>query len=161
VNEPSKVPAYKITSIATIPAPVEVVYNILADYRNGHPSILPDKYFQSLEIEQGGFGAGTVIRFNMRVGKQLQTFRSEISEPNPGRVLLEQSLDQADLRTTFETIPFGDTLTKVTFTTTGLTRRQGVLGHLERLVTEMFLKRVYREELQRLSEFARKKIAEK
>jgi hypothetical protein len=155
------VPAYKITSLATIPASAELVYNILADYRNGHPSILPEKYFQSLEVEQGGFGAGTVIKFNMRVGKQLQTFRSEISEPIPGRMLLEQSLDQADLRTTFETISVGETLTKVTFTTTGITRRQGLLGQIERLVTEMFLKRVYREELQKLSEFVQKRMAEK
>jgi hypothetical protein len=155
------VPTYKTTSTATIPAQAEFVYNILADYRDGHPSILPEKYFQALKVERGGFGAGTVISFNMRVGNQLQAFRAEISEPIPGQVLLEQNLDQTDAQTRFEVVPVGEALSKVTFITTGQTRRQGLLGYIERLVTEMFLKRVYREELQKLSEFAKRKMTEK
>ena len=154
-------PTYKITSTATIPAPAELVYNILADYHVGHPSILPEKYFQSLRVEQGGFGAGTIITFNMRVGNQLQTFRSEISEPVPGQVLLEHSLDQTGVQTRFEVVPIGEALSRVTFVTTGQTRRQGLLGYIERLVTETFLQRVYREELQKLSEFAKRKMTEK
>jgi hypothetical protein len=111
-------------------------------------------------VEQGGFGAGTVITFNMHVGSQLQTFRSEISEPVPGQVLLEQSLDQTDLQTRFEVVPVAEALSKVTFITTGQTRRRGLLGYIERLVTQMFLQRVYREELQKLSEFAKRKMTE-
>ncbi|HSE20443.1 MAG TPA: SRPBCC family protein [Pyrinomonadaceae bacterium] len=154
-------PTYKTTSTATIQAPAELVYNILADYHVAHPSILPEKYFQALKVEQGGFGAGTVIKFNMHVGNQLQTFRSEISEPVPGQVLLEQSLDQTGLQTRFEVVPVAEALSKVTFTTTGQTRRRGLLGYIERLVTEMFLQRVYRQELQKLSEFATRKMTKK
>jgi len=155
------VPAYQITKTATIPAPAKLIYNILADYHEGHPAILPEKYFQSLKVEQGGIGAGTIITFDMRVGNQQQTFRSEISEPVPGQVLLEQSLDQKDLQTRFEVVPVGEALSKVTFVTTGQTQRQGPFGYIERLVTGMFLKRVYRDELQRLSEFAQRKMTEK
>jgi hypothetical protein len=49
-----------------IPAPSQVVYDIIADYREGHPRILPPEYFGRLEVDVGGRGAGTKIRFEMK-----------------------------------------------------------------------------------------------
>lgn len=72
-----------------IKAPVEVIYKILADYRSGHPLILPRKYFHSLEVEEGRFGEGTVIRFQMRLLGQTRSFRLLNTEPEPGRILQE------------------------------------------------------------------------
>ena len=43
-------------------------YSILADYREGHASILPPQ-FTSMVVEQGGVGAGTVIPHHAPVGK--------------------------------------------------------------------------------------------
>ena len=77
----------------SIQAAPQKVYAIIADYHNGHPRILPKPYFVALEVEEGGYGAGTVIRFQMKVMGRLQTFRAEISEPEPGRVLVERDLD--------------------------------------------------------------------
>lgn len=51
---------YQVTSSAMVKAPAEVVYQILADYRDGHPHILLRKYFTSFEIEQGGRGSGII-----------------------------------------------------------------------------------------------------
>jgi len=48
-----------------VPAPASAVYAVLADYREGHPAILPKRHFPSFAIEEGGIGAGTVIRFNL------------------------------------------------------------------------------------------------
>ncbi len=48
---------------ALIDAPAAKVYGIIADYREGHPSILPKPFFGSIQIERGGTGAGTVISF--------------------------------------------------------------------------------------------------
>lgn len=42
---------YTITASATIGAPAEIVYRILADYHEGHPHILPRKYFTFLAVE--------------------------------------------------------------------------------------------------------------
>jgi hypothetical protein len=50
----------RATASKLMNAPVEQLYKILADYRNGHPLILPPKYFLLLDVEQGGFGEGTI-----------------------------------------------------------------------------------------------------
>lgn len=74
---------------ALIPAPAPTVYRLIADYRNGHPRILPKPYFVSLDVEKGGFGEGTVINFQMKMMGQIQSFHSVITEPAPGQVLVE------------------------------------------------------------------------
>ena len=42
-------------------APAAKVYEVLSDYQEGHPAILPRKYFIDLTVEEGGRGAGTVF----------------------------------------------------------------------------------------------------
>ena len=51
---------HRITASARIPAAPKRVYDILADYREGHRCILP-KRFSDVTVERGGFGAGTII----------------------------------------------------------------------------------------------------
>ena len=68
---------------AVIPARPEVVYGIIADYRNGHPNILPRRYFGELIVEQGGIGAGTVINFTTHVLGNTRHFKHTVSEPEP------------------------------------------------------------------------------
>jgi hypothetical protein len=121
------------------------VYDLLADYRVGHPSILPRKYFTRLEVEQGGAGAGTVIRVTMRVLGSSHTFRAAVTEPEPGRVLVETDL-ATGLVTTFTVEPKGPAECELTFTTT-LPQRPGVQGVVERFVSRRLLPKVYREEL--------------
>ncbi len=74
---------YRAKASSIIAAPAELVYRTLADYHHGHPSILPKQYFLSLEVEQGGFGAGTVINFQTRVLGETQSFRA--GSPNRSR----------------------------------------------------------------------------
>jgi hypothetical protein len=95
---------YKAEASATINAPAALVYSIIADYRDGHPHILPKPYFLGLEVERGGFGAGTVIRFRVRVMGKTQAFRAAVTEPEPGRVLVESDLDGGP-QTTFTVEP--------------------------------------------------------
>ena len=38
---------------ATVRAPADRVYELIADYRAGHPRIVPPKYFQNLVVERG------------------------------------------------------------------------------------------------------------
>ena len=39
-----------------IDAPAQEVYDIIADYENGHPHILPKEHFSDLTVEEGGKG---------------------------------------------------------------------------------------------------------
>lgn len=141
-----------IQESAEIPAPPQVVYGILADYREGHPSILPPRWFTHLQVEQGGVGAGTVIRFGMKSGGKVREMRAEVVEPEPGRVLVERGLDERGTITTFTVDPSGTGGTRVTIRTTW--RATGIAGSLERLLAPTLLKPVYREELARLAEKA-------
>jgi Polyketide cyclase / dehydrase and lipid transport. len=93
--------------VALIPARPEEVYAVLADYRHEHAHIVPSKYLRNLEVEAGGVGAGTVIRYRARAFGIERPSRALISEPEPGRVLVEQETTST-LRTTFTVTPTDD-----------------------------------------------------
>jgi hypothetical protein len=78
------------------------VYSVIADYHHGHPRILP-KQFTGLSVEKGGVGEGTVIRFSMRVFGRRFEFRGFVSEPEPGRVLVERNVGENESVTSFPT----------------------------------------------------------
>ena len=42
-----------------------IVYGIIADYERGHPSILPPRAFSDMKVERGGYGAGTVVSWQL------------------------------------------------------------------------------------------------
>lgn len=137
---------------AVIPARPEVVYAILADYRHGHPHILPKPYFTKLEVEQGGTGAGTIIRVYMRVMGSERIFRQAVSEPEPGRVLVEKDLD-TDLATTFTVNPvYGGKQAQVQIATEWQAR-PGILSAIEKFMTSRMLRSIYRKELRQLAAY--------
>ena len=143
---------YRATASRIIEAPSELVYRTLADYHHGHSSILPKAYFLSLEVEQGGVGAGTVINFQTRVLGKTQSFRAAITEPEPGRVLVETNLGEGGGVTTFVVEPLTEgKRANVIIATEGATQRGGGLGSVERLLAKMFLKRIYKKELEQLA----------
>jgi hypothetical protein len=130
---------------AKVRAPAELVYNLIADYRIGHPRIVPSKYFQNLVVESGGTGAGTVITFEMKMLGKLRKSRARITEPEPGRVLVEE-IDDEGIVTTYRVDPVGGFRTEVTISTVLPTHR-GPLGALEGLLIRALLTPVYRDEL--------------
>src|SRR4051812_33972066 len=71
-------------------APADV-YALLADYREGRPRVLPPEHFRDLEVEEGGRGTGTVLRYRSVAGRGERRYRMLVSEPEPGRVLVESS----------------------------------------------------------------------
>lgn len=80
-----------------IAAPPQEVYELVADYRGGRPRILPDSYVD-YTVEAGGTGAGTIVTYTLHASKRERAYRLEVSEPEPGRVLLE-----SDTGSTFST----------------------------------------------------------
>ena len=145
----------QVTASAYIKASTEQVYAILADYHAGHPYVLPKPYFSDLQVEQGGIGAGTVIRFQMHVLGKTQTFRAAITEPKPGRVLVETNLPSGAV-TTFSVDPRTEGQHSQVTITTELETRDGLLGLLERFLTTVTLRRIYAQELGLLATRAEK-----
>ena len=151
-------PRFRVESTARIDAPAERVYAIIADYREAHPRILPQHYFRNLRVEQGGVGAGTVIRFQVCVFGTTRTARAVISEPSPGRVLVESDIDR-NLVTTFTVAPIADGSGCLVTIATELPVRGGVRGMVERQLTTKLLRKVYAEELALLASVAAERPA--
>jgi Polyketide cyclase / dehydrase and lipid transport len=143
---------YRVVSSARVGAPADRVYRILSDYRNGHPNILPAA-FSNFVVEAGGVGAGTLTRFDVRAFGRTQSFRHEVLEPEPGRVLVERDRD-LDSRTTFTVEP-AEAESIVTISSE-LRSRPGLGGRIERWLSRRFLTGLYREELAKLDAFARR-----
>lgn len=143
--------ANPLSASALIPARPQDVYAIIADYRGGHARIVPRPPFVSLDVEQGGTGAGTVIRVGMRVMGRLVSYRAVVGEPEPGRVLAETN--ENGYVTTFTVDPEADGRhSRVTISTE--TGRGGVPGALERWLLARLLLPVYVRELELLAEVA-------
>ena len=142
---------YSFSASSLIPAPADKVYALIADYRNGHPRILPKPYFSSLNIEKGGYGEGTVINFQMKVAGQMQFFHSVVTEPAPGRILVETD-QNTGAATTFTVEPQQDK-SFVTFTTT-LDVADGFLGKIQGWLTARLLRPIYVKELEQLASVA-------
>ena len=143
-------PTYTVSRTARIDAPPDRIYGILRDYHHGHPSILP-KAFRNLTVEQGGVGAGTKIRFDATVFGRTQQYVGVVSEPEPGRVLVERYTAPSASATTFIVEPQdGGRAATVTFLTE-MPGRGGVAGRIERWVMNRILQPIYAEELQNLA----------
>ena len=135
----------------TIGAPAERVYAILADYLQHHPHILPDA-FSGLTVEQGGVGAGTVIRFTVTLGGRTQHFHQRVDEPQPGRALTETDLDTGAV-TTFTVTPAGEGASHLLIKT--VYERGGLRGWVESLFAPRMLRRLYADEIGRVDRYAR------
>jgi Polyketide cyclase / dehydrase and lipid transport len=144
---------HTISASAMIPARRERIYSLIADYRDGHPRILP-RQFTNLVVEQGGVGAGTVIRFQMSVFGKKQTFRAAVTEPEPGRVLVETDLDTNGAVTTFTVNPGTAPADSHVTISTQLPVRSGFPGFLERRLSTLLLRPMYVRELENLARVA-------
>jgi len=143
---------YTVRASAHIDAPPERVYGIIADYRVGHPSILP-RPFKNFVVEKGGTGAGTIVRFEVHAFGTVTRCRAIVSEPEPGRVLVETNVEPTESPTTFTVLPGAHGGSEVTFVTEAKAR-DGIAGMIERFLSKRFLKKLYTEELELLAKRA-------
>ena len=149
----SKPDKHIITASALIPARRERVYSLIANYRDGHPRIVP-KQFSSIVVEQGGVGAGTVIRFQVSMIGMKRSFRAAITEPEPGRVLVGTDLDTNGAVTTFTVDPGTAPAESRVTISTQLPVRKGPLGIVEKTFSTLFLRPMYVQELANLARVA-------
>jgi hypothetical protein len=136
-----------------------VIYDVIADYHTGHSLIIPKPPFQGLHVESGGVGAGTVLRVTMRMLGTTTHLHQQVSEPEPGRVLVETNLD-GNLQTTFTVVPTSASGSQAQVSiSTVMYARPGIGGQIERWLIPWLMRPVYRKELKLLEEVARRKMA--
>jgi hypothetical protein len=142
--------SYSIAVAREVGAPADSVYGLLADYERGHPSILPKPWFEGLDVEEGGRGAGTRIRVRMKALGRRTELRMKVREPEPGRVLVEED-EENGVVTTFTVDPLqGGSGCRVEFSTTWRSG-PGILARLEGVVVRAVARRIYRAELELLA----------
>lgn len=138
----------KASANSIINATPQKVYALLADYQKEHPKILPEQNFSDYKVVQGGTGAGTIIEFQFEVLGQSRLVRAEVTEPEPGHILAEEDME-VGLVTTFTVEPVNSRQkTLVTIETNY--QKAGIMGFIERFTSPPLLRRIYKEELQKL-----------
>ena len=149
----------RVAESAVIDARPETIYSILADYRHEHPRILPQQYFKELEIIRGGQGAGTVFRSRVRTYGTDVTNHMEVSEPEPGHMLVETD-SEAGVITTFTVSPMDGGRRATLEIATEFTLSDGLRGAVERLMYPVVAGRMYRAELRQLATYVASKQSE-
>lgn len=140
---------------AVIDAPPAQVYALFADYRNAHPQILPKPEFGELIVEKGGKGAGTVYRTSVTVMGMRTDYTMEVTEPEPGRVLMESD-KKLGVVTSFIIEPIeGGQKSHVTLAT-DWTPSSGIKGWIEKVSTPGVMRKLYTTELQNVQEYFQK-----
>jgi hypothetical protein len=148
-----------VKTSAVLSARSEDVYTTIADYRRGHPNILPKENLYDLQVEQGGYGAGTVHRFKARILGVEQSFYQIVSEPEPGRVLVERDIDSVqNVATTFTVMPVEEGQKSEVEISTTMNASPGIRGFFERVfVFPIVFPSIYRKELKLLEAVAQKR----
>ena len=143
---------FEFAGSALIHAAPEHVYAIIADYRDGHTRIIPRPPVVSREVEEGGTGSGTVIRVGIRMLGKVVHYRAVVSEPEPGRVLVETN--DNGYETSFIVEPRADGRQAHVTITTKMPRRSGIGGALERWLMPRLLRPMFIRELALLDSVA-------
>jgi hypothetical protein len=145
---------------AILDACPEDVYATIADYRQGHPRILPKENLYDLQVEQGGYGAGTVIRFRSRFLGIEQSLYQRVSEPEPGRVLVERDIESAQNEiVTFTVAPLEQGRKSHVEISMTMNTSSGFKGLVEGAVVPTLFPPVLRKELRLLEGVAQERKA--
>ena len=137
---------FRISATRRIEAPPEAVYAVFADYREAHPRILPPSFFVGLTVEAGGYGEGTVVLVKGRFAGRVRTLRGFVTEPEPGRLLVE-SYPEERMVTSFQVTPQSSGAACDVTISSLFPRRWGPVGWLEQRIVQRLLRKVYAEEL--------------
>jgi hypothetical protein len=140
----------RVEATAVIDGAPEDVYALLADYRDGRPRVLPPVNFRDVEVEEGGRGAGTILRFRSVAGRGQRHYRMLVSEPEPGRVLVESSMNSS-LVTTLTVEPTSDAQHSRVQIATEIDAYGGLLGLAQRVMCSRAMRQIYKKELRLLA----------
>lgn len=134
----------------TIDAPADAVYRYIADMHQ-HAQFLPPE-FSDFRVEEGGVGEGTVTTFTVTAGGRTRAYRMRVTEPVPGRTLVESDANSS-LVTTYNVEPQGGkSQVRIATSWDGAS---GIGGFFERTFAPKAMHRIYASALDRLNAYAR------
>lgn len=137
---------------SVINARPEEIYAVISDYRVGHPAIVPKQYFSELIVEKGGQGTGTVIRGEVTVFGRVTPFHHQVSEPEPGHVLVETDIETGQY-TTFTLEPLNGGSQTHLIIASEFPRPEGFEGFVTNLMLPPVARKMYRQELQQIADY--------
>lgn len=137
-----------------IDAPPQAIYNVIADYRVGHQAILPRPAFEEMVVDEGGFGAGTVIRLRVRIFGKAYFYHQRVTEPEPGRVIQETDINTGQLTRFFIDPLNGGQRTRVTIASEFPAQSKAFI-FLERIMHQFITKRLFNIELRQLEAYVK------
>lgn len=136
----------------TINTRPEILYGILRDYAHGHPKILPREHFTSVSVLKGGQGTGTVVKLTMRAFGSEVTNVMTVTEPEPGRLIVERD-DDAGVVTSFSLTPIeGSSKTSLRIATEWKAK-PGIKGFIEGVLTPCVARMMYKKEFRKIAEY--------
>jgi len=133
-----------------IDAPQKAIYRVIADYREGHAAILPRPPFTAMVVTEGGTGAGTRLKTTMRVMGRDYTFDQIVTEPEPGRVIVETDVNTGE-SSRFILTPTASG-TNVTIEST-FNVPSGLAGLFKRAFHPAIVRRIFSQELDNLAAY--------
>lgn len=142
-----------VSAERTVGAPAPEVYGYIADHREHHANFLPPA-FSDFHVESGGVGAGTIASFKLTAGGRTRQLRTQVAEPEPGRVLVESDTLSSSVTTWTVTPEGSDAKVRISTTWQGA---GGVGGVFERMFAPRVMRRLYADELSRLDAYARER----
>jgi hypothetical protein len=140
-----------VSTEGVVAAPTDQVYTYIADYRHHHSHFLPNA-FSDFQIEEGGKGEGTVVRYRLKAGGRTQSYQARIAESAPGQTL-EEHLADGKTVTSFTVSPNpAGSLVRIETRWPGAS---GPRGWMERAFAPRMLRPLFEEELRLLDRYAR------
>ncbi|MEU8966977.1 SRPBCC family protein [Streptomyces sp. NPDC048491] len=128
------------TTERIVAADPETVFDILADYKDGRPKLLPE-HFSEYEVREGGDGEGTLVHWKLQAtSKRVRDCLLEVTEPTDGQ-LVERDRNSS-MVTTWTVTPAGEGRSKVVVSTVW-NGAGGIGGFFERTFAPKGLGRIY------------------
>ena len=152
--EDKPMPTVTASAQRTIHAPADKIYRYLADMQL-HSRFLPAPFYD-YKVDEGGIGAGSIVSYKINFAGGVRELRMHVTEPEPGRTLVQTDSGGSGLVTTFTVTPQGDqALVNITPSFDGET---GVAGFVEGIIAPRRLHHIYAKELASIDAYPREQL---
>jgi hypothetical protein len=148
---------FRVQESSLIEAPADLVYNLIADYKQHHGNIIPPAMFGGMKVVKGsGVGNGTRIACTFRILGKEDTLIMDVSElkGGNGERIIQEIDSKARNITQFIVEEESSDTCKVTICTDVMRQEGWIAGAIDQFVCTAIMKSWYKKELVQLNEYA-------